>query len=214
MQGLALPGDPCADAVDIITASRAFVAPVSTAADFNERSDALAATLNRVQPEDQWRLAVNVIANIGLEAVNDAIVDLDNTDTDIFVQLQLCKSDGEATMRDGFFDERQDCYQAVDGDIEFTRDGTSSLRLLASEPLTFINQNGAEDGDLAIDIEFTACDAWIDEVVAPSPDNDCFEQCVQNGNWPVSCASNCRRGGGGGEGEGEFVDPPQGEGEA
>jgi len=211
--GAALPGDSCNDVVTVVERARAF-ADSSSTENFESRGERLASTLNTVQPEDDWRFTIGINATTGLDSVEEAIVDLDSNDTDIFVGLQLCKSDGEAELRDGFLDERQDCYRAVDGDVELARNAEDgSVRVLAVEPLTFVNDNGAEDGDIALDITLTTCAPWIDTLSPTStPANVCFQQCVENGGWGPSCANNCRFGGEGeGEGEGEFVGEGEGE---
>lgn len=211
--GTALPGDSCNDVVTVVETARAFADSISTD-NFNSRGETLATTLNTIQPEDEWRFTVGINATTGLDSLAEAVVDLDSNDTDIFVGLQLCKSDGEAELRDGFLDERQDCYRAVDGDLELARnEEDGSVRLLAVEPLTFLNDNGSEDGDIAFDITLSTCSPWIDTLSpTAAPANVCFQQCVENGGWAPTCATNCRFGGEG-EGEGEFEGEGEGEGE-
>ncbi len=199
--GMALPNDSCAGAVDVLQGARTF-AQASSQSAIDDSANALTDVLVRVQPEGSWRLSV-FINTLDLDFVNDAVVDLDDTDTDIFVSLGLCTSDGiPERTNNNFFDERLDCYAANDGDLELTRNERGDLRLLAIEPLHFVNSVGADDGELAIDVELTTCSAW-ESALRTTAGNSCFEQCLLT-NSPVLCVTNCGRNQfPGGEGEGE-----------
>jgi hypothetical protein len=206
--GFAVQGDSCAEALTFTGLQQRSLEATS-----EDRRDQTATAqadwFNRVVPDGQWLMSVVLRADRPT-FLKDAKVDVDNLDTDVAVQMSLCRSDGLAEARDGAFEPKLDCYLATDGPLQIALDDEAeTLRLLAdSRPLEF-GQNGQDQGDLLVDVSLGACDGFadaLDELQAvggklvvgegegegePVP-GACSEECFAQPTGEVVCRTVCR----------------------
>jgi hypothetical protein len=74
---------------------------------------------------------------------------------------------GDAIAVDGIIQTGDDCYIAIDGDIDITRnDQETELTLVSERTIEFIDETGDEEGDLTISITMTECEPLSEEVEA------------------------------------------------
>lgn len=202
--GFAVDGDSCAEAIEMTRLQKRSL-EATTENRRDETARAQADWFNRVIPEGEWLVTV-VLNATGQNLLSETTVDIDNPDTDVNVQLSLCRSDGDAEARDGFFQPNLDCFTASNGDLDIDlNDDSKTLRLIAdSDPVGFRGNSG-DAGDLLLDATFSPCDGLeqaLDELDAVSgggviigegegEGEGCFEECVEQPNGEVICSVKC-----------------------
>jgi hypothetical protein len=206
--GFAVKGDSCAEALEFTgLQQRSLEATSEDRRDQTARAQA--DWFNRVVPEGQWLMSVVLRAD-SQTFLNDVKVDVDNLDTDVAVQLSLCRSDGLAEARDGAFAPKLDCYLATDGPLQISLDDEAeTLRLLADRTALEFGQNGQDQGDLLLDVTLGACDGFADALddlqavggklvvgegegegeAVPGP---CSEECFAQPTGEIVCQTVCR----------------------
>jgi hypothetical protein len=165
VMGFFSAGNSCDDGADLTRAQRRW----STAFDVDERqarAERWAELINERLPERSWYGQLSLFAADD-DDLDDAEVDL-SEQRDVFLSgFQLCQRSGDAIAVDGIIQTGDDCYIAIDGDIDITRnDQETELTLVSERTIEFIDETGDEEGDLTISITMTECEPLSEEVEA------------------------------------------------
>jgi hypothetical protein len=204
--GFAVNGDSCAEAVTALTLERS----IARTADAEERvalRTELAEWHQRVLPVDQWRLRAQLVGD-SEPVMRDATASFGTGETDVRTSLELCRSDGFASVEAGTLLDELTCFAVPSGAIGVDlADDRSVLRLQADEdPVEFAeapNLGVASPDPLKLDVTFTACpalDTLVDDFSDGQPiEPECIERCAVQPDGSQTCEIACPdRGGEGG----------------
>jgi hypothetical protein len=158
-------GNSCDDGADLQKAQRRW----STAFDQQEqqvRAERWAALINERLPERSWYGQFTLMAADDDE-LDDGEVDLSDQ-RDLFLSsFQLCQRSGQANARNGVLELDDDCYTAIDGDVDVKRsEDETELSLVSEADIEFIDETGDDEGELQMSITLTECEPLADELEA------------------------------------------------
>lgn len=158
-------GNPCDDGADLQRAQRRW----STAFDFDERqtrAERWAEVINERLPERSWYGQFSLFAADD-DDLDDAEIDLSEQRDVVLSGFQLCQRSGEVNAVDGTIQTSDDCYSAIDGDIDITRnEQETELTLVSERTIEFVDETGDEEGDLTVSITLTECEPLSEELEA------------------------------------------------
>lgn len=165
LSGFFSAGNSCDDGADLQKAQRRW----ATAFDLPEqqlRAERWAELINERLPERSWYGQFVLMANDD-DDLDDGEVDIGQQREIVVSQFLLCQRSGDAVARNGVVESDDDCYVAVDGDIDTSRSSDeTTLSLVSEDGIEFIDETGDDEGELQMSITLTECEPLADELEA------------------------------------------------
>jgi hypothetical protein len=161
--GVLAPGDSCADGAEFLKLNRR-LNEANGADERKDRAQDIADLMNEKLPEDSWYGLINITA-LDDDDLDDTGFDFDKQDDGINMSFQLCQRQGEVDEVDGAVDSDDDCFVAVDGDVDITRsDDEASINLVSDGGVDFNDDTGRDEGAVDFTIGLGECEDMTDEV--------------------------------------------------
>ena len=160
--GVLAPGNSCDDGAEFLKLQRRL--DEASGDEREDRAQAVADLMNERLPDDSWYGFITMTATDD-DDLDDTGFDFDDQTDGITVDLQLCQRQGEVKELDGNVDSDDDCFSAVDGDVDITRSADErSLNLVSDGGIDFNSASGRDEGTVDFSIGLGECDDMTDEV--------------------------------------------------
>jgi len=161
--GILAPGDSCADGAEFLKRQRR-LNEANGADERKDRAQDVADLMNERVPDDSWYGIVTITAADD-DDLDDLGFDFDTQDDGVAMAFQLCQRQGEVEEVDGAVSSDDDCFTAVDGDVDITRsDDESTINLVSDGGVDFNDVTGRDEGALDFNIGLGECADMTDEV--------------------------------------------------